>query len=178
MSEVYHQAAAEVGRRIAERGDRLVYGGTDVGLMGVLATNALRHGGEVTGIIPDKLEERGIGKAGLQEKVQTRDLRDRKGEMDRRSDAFLALPGGLGTLEEALEVLNLKYLRYHQKPVIFLNLGGFYDGLEAFFEVLYRERFTKPAVRRLYHMASGVDDIFDYLDRYEPVEIDEKWYIR
>ena len=112
------------------------------------------------------------------ELIISNDLRDRKAIMDEKSDAFIALPGGLGTLEEIIEVLNLKYLRYHQKPVIFLNHRAFYEPLFNAFGPFYEERFTKKAIQQLYAAISTVDEVFPYLDSYVPVQVEEKWYDR
>jgi uncharacterized protein (TIGR00730 family) len=98
--------------------------------------------------------------------------------MDEHADAFVALPGGLGTLEEIFEVLNLKYLRYHQKPVVFINHRGFYEPVFASFEQFYHERFTKRAVEKLYASLPDVASLFTYLESYEPVQVEEKWYDR
>ena len=98
--------------------------------------------------------------------------------MDEHSDAFVALPGGLGTLEEIIEVLNLKYLRYHQKPVVFINHKGFYEPLFAAFETFYEQRFTKRAIKKLYASLPSVPDLFPYLATYEPIQVEEKWYDR
>ena len=116
----YFTAARELGEKLARRGWRLVYGGGSVGLMGVLSRAVLAGGGHVTGVIPKALLDLGVGERGVSELIVTDGLRDRKAIMDERGDAFVALPGGLGTLEEVLEVLTLKQLGYHTKPVVVL----------------------------------------------------------
>ena len=116
----YFAAAVELGEKIARRGWRLIYGGGSVGLMGALARAVLDAGGHVTGVIPRALLDLGVGETKVSELVVTDGLRDRKAIMDERGDAFVALPGGLGTLEEVLEVLTLKQLGYHTKPVVVL----------------------------------------------------------
>ncbi len=123
----YFTAARELGEKLARRGWRLVYGGGSVGLMGALSRAVLAEGGHVPGVIPKALLDLGVGERGVSELVVTDGLRDRKAIMDERGDAFVALPGGLGTLEEVLEVLTLKQLGYHTKPVVVLDLDGFYD---------------------------------------------------
>lgn len=170
--------ACRAGSAIAERGHTLVFGGNKTGLMGHLAASARSAGGRIIGIVPRKLNEMGRTFTDCDEQIVTEDLRDRKALMDQRSDAFIALPGGLGTYEEIIEVLNLKYLRYHSKPVIFLNHKGFYDPLFAAFESLYAGRFTKRAIERLYADLPDVESIFPYLERYQPVQVEEKWYDR
>ena len=168
----------ELGAAIGREGHTLVFGGNNTGLMCVLADAVKDNGGKVIGVVPRKLEELGRSYRRSDELVITRDLRDRKAVMDERSDAFVALPGGLGTLEEIIEVLNLKYLRYHQKPVVFINHRGFYEPLFAAFASFYAERFTKRAVERLYTALPAVDDLFPYLEAYQPVQVEEKWYDR
>jgi len=172
------ELAEQLGRTIGERGHTLVFGGNNTGLMRRLADAVKDHGGTVIGVVPQKLHELGRAYLRSDELIVTRDLRDRKAVMDETSDAFVALPGGLGTLEEIIEVLNLKYLRYHQKPVVFINHHDFYAPLFAAFEAFYQQRFTKRAVERLYAALPGVEDLFPYLDSYQPVQVEEKWYDR
>ena len=174
----YVELAMELGRTIGENGNTLVYGGNITGLMGKLADSVKNAGGYVYGVVPRKLHELGRSYPRCDELIISEDLRDRKAIMDEQADAFIALPGGLGTLEEIIEVLNLKYLRYHRKPVIFINHRGFYDSLFACFEQYYRENFTKRAVEQLYASLSTVDEILPYLDQYVPVQVEEKWYDR
>ena len=174
----YWDLTRELATAIAQRGDTLVYGGTKVGLMREIADAAQAAGGKVIGVVPEKLREIGYANEACDEVLLTGDLRERKGKMDALADAFVALPGGLGTLEEVAEVLSLKYLRYHQKPVIFLNHEGFYDGLFQWWEKLYDERFTKRAMAQLYAAVPSVEAMYAYLDRYEPVTVEEKWYDR
>ena len=147
VEEKYFAAARELGEKLARRRWRLVYGGGSVGLMGVLSRAVLAHGGHVTGVIPKVLLDLGVGNRGVSELIVTDGLRDRKAVMDERGDAFVALPGGLGTLEEVLEALTLKQLGYHTKPVAVLDLHGFYEplwtqirlNLGAFMQDLFRQ---------------------------------------
>jgi len=176
VEQRYANLAVRLGDAIGKKGHTLVYGGNNTGLMGKLADAAKASGGRVLGVVPQKLHDLGRTYRNCDELVVSRDLRDRKAIMDEQSDAFIALPGGLGTLEEIIEVLNLKYLRYHKKPVIFINHGGFYDSLFGVFEQYYRERFTKRAVERLYASLPDIDHVFPYLENYVPVEVEEKWY--
>jgi len=107
--------------------------------------------------------------------IVTQDMRERKAIMESRADAFVALPGGFGTLEEILEVLTLKQLRTHQKPIVLLNAEGFYDHLLKLFEQLYEERFTKAEYRRFYHVAARPAEVFAHLDGYQPPTAGNKW---
>jgi len=171
----YFAAAEELGAKLARRGWRLIYGGGGVGLMGSLARAVLAHGGEVTGIIPKALLELGVGDTGLTELVVTDGLRDRKAIMDERGDAFVALPGGLGTLDEVLEALTLKQLGYHRKPIAVLDLHGFFDPLWAQFQRGIDEGFIKPEFLDLWYPAPDIDALLRYLDDYEPHGYGLKW---
>ena len=144
---VYTEAAREVGRAIAERGLRLVYGGASVGLMGALADAALGAGGEVIGVMPRALIEREIEHKGLTELHEVASMHERKALMADLSDAFLALPGGAGTLEEVFEVWTWAQLGHHRKPVGLLNAGGYFDLLIAFLDHQRREKFVRPEHR-------------------------------
>ena len=174
IAPIYLETARALGAQIAARGDTLIYGGADLGLMGALARAVHAGGGRVVGIIPASLQARGIGYAIADEIIITQDLRERKAAMEARADAFITLPGGIGTLEELLEILTLRQLQAHTKPIILLNTAGYYASLFALFAHLYRERFAKP-FENLYHVADDVDGIFDYLDAYEPFLAPSKW---
>lgn len=131
---LYSDAAAEVGRWIGEHRGQLVYGGGRNGLMGVLADAVLQSGGTVIGVIPEALIEREIAHPGCTELHVVQTMHERKQTMAERSDAFLALPGGIGTLEELFEVWTWRQLGYHQKPIGIMNVGGHYDSLYTFLE--------------------------------------------
>jgi uncharacterized protein (TIGR00730 family) len=156
--------AAELGRAVAARRWGLVYGGGDVGLMGVAARAALEAGGHVTGIIPRGLLEREQGLDAVSELIVTETLRERKGVMFERSDVFVALPGGFGTLEEVVETLTLRQLRYHDKPILFLNTAGFYDPLLAFFAHAVDSGFIAPAHLGLYAVAERVPALLELIE--------------
>ena len=168
-------ATVEFGTLLGQRGLTLVYGGASVGLMGQLAVAVQRAGGRVVGVIPQSLRDREIAYEAADELIVTRDLRERKAIMEARADAFVALPGGFGTLEEVLEVLTLKQLRTHTKPIVFLNTAGFYDRLLAVFEQLYEQRFTKAAYRDFYHVATQPADALHHLDHHRPAPDVTKW---
>ncbi|MBI5799421.1 MAG: TIGR00730 family Rossman fold protein [Verrucomicrobia bacterium] len=171
----YAEAAVELGMLIGQRGLTLVYGGASVGLMGRLAVAVQRGGGRVVGVIPQSLRDREIAYESADELIVTRDLRERKAIMESRADAFVALPGGFGTLEEVLEVLTLKQLRTHEKPIVFLNTAGFYDRLLAVFEHLYEQRFTKADYRHSYSIATQPADVLHHLDHPRPAPDVTKW---
>ncbi len=174
----YVELAESFGALLARRGMGLVYGGGRVGLMGALARAVHAHGGRVVGVIPDFLRAQEVAYEDADELIVTRDLRERKAIMESRSDAFVALPGGFGTLEEILEILTLKQLATHAKPVVFLNTRGFFDPLLALFEQLYREQFTKAEYRDHYHVAAAAHEALDHIERYQPPAPVAKWFER
>ena len=139
--ESYLEAAREVGREIGRRGWQLVYGGGNVGLMGALADAALAHGARVVGVIPRTLFQREVAHLALHEQLVVDTMHQRKQAMAERAHAFLALPGGIGTLEELYEVWTWRHLGYHDQPIGLLNAGGFYDGLLGFMHHTVAEGF-------------------------------------
>ena len=170
----YAEAAAEVGRAIAARSLSLVYGGAAVGLMGTLADAALSAGGKVIGVIPKALVDREIAHAGLSELCQVKSMHERKAMMADRSDAFLALPGGAGTLEEVFEAWTWAQLGHHQKPVGLLNVDGFFDDLIAFLDHQCRERFIRQEHRDMLIVESDPNRLLDRFAQYQPPVV-EKW---
>lgn len=152
-SPAYLQAASELGRRIAERGYGLLYGGATVGAMGALADAALAAGGEVVGVIPDVIREREIDHKGLTELHIVRTMHERKAMLSSRADAFIALPGGYGTMDEFIEIVTWAQLRIHAKPCVLVNVNHFYDGLLRFLDHTVREGFIVPENRGLVQVA-------------------------
>jgi len=152
---VYAQAAEAVGRLLASWGVGVVYGGGHVGLMGVVADAALRHGGKVIGVIPRAMVEEELAHGGLSELHVVTTMHERKALMAASSDGFLALPGGLGTAEEFFEIVTWRQLELHRKPVGLLNIEGYFDPLLAWIERGQSEGFIKP--RHAAHILSGTD---------------------
>lgn len=173
---VYFDAARELGTLLARRGCTLIFGAGCIGLMGEMARAVHAAGGHVVGVIPEKLVLKNVAYDASDEFIVTADMRRRKAIMEARADAFVAMPGGIGTLEEVLEVLVLKQLRYHAKPVVFLNTNGFFGPLLAMLDKQVNEHFAKASMRALFHVVSTPHEIFDYLDAYQPPESDEKWF--
>src|SRR6266849_4975331 len=158
----FMDAASSFGRALAENGIRLVYGGGSVGLMGALADSVLDNGGTVTGVIPDFLVNREHMLARAQERIITRDMHERKRGMFERADAFVALPGGVGTLEELVEQLTWAQLGRHRKPILIANIAGYWDPLLVMFDHLLGLGFLSS--KRLgYLVADNVDDILPTL---------------
>lgn len=142
-----------MGRRIAERGYGLLYGGATVGAMGTVADAALAAGGEVVGVIPDVIREREIDHKGLTELHIVRTMHERKALLSSRADAFVALPGGYGTMDEFIEIVTWAQLRIHSKPCVLVNVNRFYDGLLRFLDHTVREGFIVPENRGLVQVA-------------------------
>ncbi|KAB2879941.1 TIGR00730 family Rossman fold protein [bacterium] len=175
LEDSYYKAAHDMGALMVKNGYDLVFGGSNVGMMGAIARAVHSHGGKVTGVIPEFMHNRGIAYEASNELIVTTDLRERKKIMENRADAFIAMPGGFGTLEEILEVLTLKQLRSHTKPVILLNINGFFDPLAAFFELLYDGRFAKEDHRNMYFVAESCESVFEFLGSYTPALATSKW---
>lgn len=155
---IFLEAARALGRAIATRGWRLVYGGADVGLMGAMADAAMAHGGSVTGVIPRSLAEREIAHRGLTELVETGSMHERKAEMARRADAFLVLPGGLGTLDELCEILTWRLLGIHEKPVVLINIAGYWDAFLGMLDASVAAGFLHAAYRHLPLVAGDAEE--------------------
>ncbi len=175
IDKIYFDAAEELGEDIGKRGNTLLFGGGMTGLMGASARAAHESGGKVVGIIPKALNVKGVVYEFCDELSVTEGMRERKALMDSKSDAFIALPGGYGTLEELLEIITLKQLRYHNKPVVILNINGFFDKLLEQFECIIDWRFAKEECRELYYVARSVKETMDYIDEYVPHNYCDKW---
>jgi uncharacterized protein (TIGR00730 family) len=175
VDDKYYAAARELGEKLAKRTWRLVYGGGSVGLMGVLSRAVLAQGGHVTGVIPKALLDLGVGERGVSELIVTDGLRDRKAIMDERGDAFIALPGGIGTFEEVLEALTLKQLGYHVKAIAVLDLDGYFEPLWNQIQRGIDYGFIKAEFLDLWYPAPDVDALLRYLESYEPHAYVPKW---
>ena len=149
LSRTYADAAVALGRCLAEHGTDLVYGGASVGLMGVLADTVLASGGEVVGVIPKALAEKEVSHKHLTQLHVVGSMHERKALMAELSDAFIALPGGFGTIEELCEIITWGQLGFHRKPIGLLNVDGYFDSLLAFFDRAMHDQFVNSAHRRL-----------------------------
>lgn len=163
VSERYSQAAADVGKLIAENNMGLVYGGGRMGLMGMVADNVLSNGGKAIGIIPKHLQDREVRHETLNELHIVDTMHVRKQMMVDRSDAFIILPGGYGTLDEAFEILTWKQLGLHNKPIIFLNIFDFWTPLKELKQHLFEESFIKAEDLKLFTLVDSVDQIIPAL---------------
>jgi uncharacterized protein (TIGR00730 family) len=166
--ERYRRAAATVGATLAAHAIRLVYGGGRLGLMGAVADAALAAGGEVVGVIPRGLVDRELAHAGVTELIVVETLHERKAEMAERADAFLVLPGGLGTLEELAEVLSWAQLDLHAKPIGLLDVNGYFASLEAFLDHAVGEGFVAERHRNLLLRETDLDRLLAAFEAWEP----------
>jgi uncharacterized protein (TIGR00730 family) len=171
----FHEAAIELGTAIGSRGMTMVYGGARVGLMGAAADAALAHGAAVIGVLPQFLAGKEIAHSGLTELHIVQSMHERKAMMAARSDAFVALPGGVGTMEEFFEVLTWGQLGLHAKPCGLLNVAGFYDPLLAFLDGAVDQRLLKPAHRDLVTTAETVTALLERLSARQSAPAEPKW---
>lgn len=174
---IYQEAAEALGRHLAENGIQLVYGGGAVGLMGMVANAALTAGGEVIGIIPQSLKDAEVGHSGLTRLEVVDGMHARKARMAELSDAFIALPGGLGTLEELFEVWTWGQLGYHAKPLGLLEVNGFFDPLLTFLDHLVQERFVRQPHRDMLQRAASPAELVSALAAWKPLAA-PKWVDR
>ena len=163
----YLEVAAELGTLIAVRGHTLVYGGGNIGLMGALSDAALAHGGRVRGVILAEFIDRGYANSG-HEMRSVDDMRSRKRGLDELGDAYIALPGGFGTLEEILEMISFKQLGFHRKPIVFINTASYFEHLLRQFERGFGEAFIHERFRDLYHVADTPRGALDFIEACAP----------
>lgn len=175
LDSSYYSAAEDVGRAMVAKGWDLVYGGGGIGLMGSVARAVKDAGGRVVGVIPDFMVERELAYRQADELVTVGSMRERKRVMEERAAAFLALPGGIGTLEELAEIMTLRYMKRIDKPVVVFNQGGYYNDLFQFFDRMTRERFKSPGLQSLYSVAESVAQIWPLLEAPCAFEADEVW---
>jgi uncharacterized protein (TIGR00730 family) len=169
----FAEVATDLGQEMGRRGIRLIYGGGRVGLMGKVADAVMASGGEVTGIIPRHLEDDEVGHRGLTELKVVDSMHTRKRMMFDLSDAFVVLPGGAGTLDEAFEVITWRQLRLHDKPVIIVNVDGYWDKLIALFDHIIDAGFARPATRQHFSVVNNIGRLFDLLAQQpDTAEID------
>jgi uncharacterized protein (TIGR00730 family) len=176
LDDKYHVAATQVGQEIARRQWALVYGGGKTGLMGTVARGVKAGGGRVVGVIPGFMKERELEFTEADELISVITMRERKTLMETRADAFLALPGGWGTLEELMEILTLAHLEVLRKPIVILNQDGFFDDLLRFNERIIAEKFMRETIRLKYSVARTVEEIFPLIEGWSHQPGDAKWY--
>ena len=170
----YAQAAAAFGRALAMRGHTLVYGGGSVGLMKIAAESALAAGGRVIGVITEQLMVREVGHPGLSELIVLPTMHERKARMAALSGAFVGLPGGLGTFDEFCEMATWNQLGIHVKPLVLLDVEGYFDGFRAQIDRGVADGFLKPEHRTMVQIVTHVDDVFDAIARWQGPPL-SKW---
>ena len=175
---VSREATAQLARLLAEEGIGVVYGGGGVGLMGALADAVIAEGGELTGVIPRSLVDREIAHRDVMDMRVVGSMHERKALMADLADAFIALPGGIGTLEELFEVYTWAQLGLHQKPCALLNVEGYYDGIEDFLSHAVAERFLREETRALLLVDSNPATLLERLHNFEPRAVVPKWIDR
>jgi uncharacterized protein (TIGR00730 family) len=177
VDQRYKDNAKMIGTMLAQKGIDVVYGGGRVGLMGIVADAAMNAGGKVIGIIPQHIQAKEIEHHGLTELHVVDSMHTRKRMMAEKSDAFVVLPGGFGTLDEAFEIITWKQLQLHEKPVIIFNDNGFWTPLIALMDNLIQSGFANDKHRSLYQIADTLPDIFEILKKpiIKPPPIETKW---
>ena len=162
-NRAYETEARRLGNLMAKRGVRLVYGGGRIGLMGVVADAVSAGGGDVVGIIPEFLLHLEVGNDQAGELIVTDTMHTRKAKMYEMSDAAIVLPGGIGTMDETIEVMTWKQLRQHDKPIVVMNVDGYWDPFVALIDSIVDGGFAHPKIRDLISVVAGADDVFDAL---------------
>ncbi len=170
----YFALAQELGQAVALSGAGMVFGGGQRGLMGAVARGVRKECGRIIGVIPERLNKPGIAYTECTEIFETQTMHERKQRMEDLAGAFIALPGGFGTLEEVLEVITLRQLGYHDKPIVIINLDGFFDPMLEQFERLYAENFAHVAYRALYAVANDASEAMAFIQSYVPVDLPDK----
>jgi uncharacterized protein (TIGR00730 family) len=173
----YRTAAINLGEALVARGLGLVYGGANIGLMGVLAHSVMNAGGEVIGVIPQSMVKRELAFTGVSDLRVTGSMHERKAVMADLSDGFIAMPGGLGTLEELFEILTWTQLGIYHKPAGVLNVEGYFDALLAFLDYAVAERFIKDEYRSMLIVDRDPNQLLDHFASYVPPKV-EKWLDR
>jgi uncharacterized protein (TIGR00730 family) len=171
----YYEAGEAVGRALVAEGWGLIYGGGNVGMMHSVAHSAKGAGGYVVGVIPDFMKKRELAYHQADELITVDSMRERKRIMEERAAAFLALPGGIGTLEELAEILTLRSINRIDKPIVVFNQEGYYDDLFSFFERMTRERFKSSGMKKLFGVARQVEEIWPLLKAPSSYDSDPIW---
>ena len=171
----FFKDAQKLGEQIGKLGWQLIYGGTDQGLMREVALATIEHGGTITGIIPECIYKQGVAAKYLDHLIIASDMKERKHLLRENATAFIALPGGWGTLEEITEVITLKQLGEHQKPIVFVNTDGFYNELMLFIDAIQQKGFVPSAYDKLYQVVDNAEEAILYLSNYVVEKIENKY---
>lgn len=174
---VYRQRAEELAVELVKRKIRMIYGGGSVGLMGVLADKFLEKGGDVTGVIPNFLDDLEVGHKAVEDMQKVSSMHERKALMEQLCEGVITLPGGFGSLDETFEILTWAQLGLHQKPIGLLNVNGYYDFLLKQLDVMVEEGFLKSQNRDLLIVSESINELLEKMGNYRPVHHD-KWLNR
>lgn len=172
LAQSYLDAVYALGAEMAARGHSLVYGGGAQGVMGAAARGVRENGGEVLGVAPDFFNVDGILYDGCTQFIYTKTMRQRKQIMEERAEAFVLAPGGIGSFEEFFEILTLKQLGRHNKPIAVLNTNGYYEPMQEMMKHMVRQNFAKPACLEIYRLFDCGGALLDYLEGYDPEAVD------
>ena len=175
VDPIYRKTSEALGRALAERNVGVIYGGAKVGLMCAVAEAALAAGRRVIGVIPEVLVDLEVAHHGITELYVTDTMHTRKALIGQRADAFIALPGGLGTLEELFEIIVGKQLRFHSKPIVLLNVAAFFDPLLAMLNHGIEHKFIKPSAHDLFYVADSTESALAHLENYQAPNVADKW---
>jgi len=168
INDKYKEAGRILGEKLARRGHGLVFGAGDNGVMGSVARGVYEQGGELIGVSPRFFNVDGILFGNCTELIYTDTMRERKKILEDSSDAFIIAPGGVGTLDEFYEILTLKQLQQHNKPIAIFNFDGYYDGILEWMKVAVKKEFISDITIDLYKVSDSVDEILDYIENYKP----------
>lgn len=170
----FMEAGVELGKEMAKRGHGLVFGGGRNGMMGAVARGVEEGNGNILGIAPKFFEDSNaeISFKNCTEFIHTADMRERKKLLDEKSDAFIIAPGGIGTFDEFFEILTLKQLGRHNKPIVMWNLNNYYDNLENMMQVSVDKHFITDDCRKLYRITKNIDKMLNYIENYDPTVVD------
>ena len=163
IDDQYKKEAYELARLISNENKKIVFGAGATGVMGAVARGAKENGGYLVGVVPHHLNNSGLIYDNCDELILTDTLRERKRIMDEKADAFMALPGGVGTLEELMEIITLKQLKRHDKPIVVLNTNGYYESLFCQIDTMIKENFLKSENGELFHIADTAKEAIEYL---------------
>jgi len=172
IDKSYITAVEELGEKMVERGHGLVFGAGAHGLMGAAARGVTRKGGEMIGVTPTFFDVEGVIYQECTQLVFTETMRERKYHLENYSDAFIIVPGGIGTFDEFFEILTLKQLNQHQKAIVVLNINGYYDEMKQLLETTIEKGFLHPECRELLFYADTADEALDYIENYQGKEVD------
>lgn len=172
IDENFKITVEELGRKLAERGHSLVYGAGANGLMGAVARGVYEKKGEIIGVVPTFFNVDGVLFPHCTELIKTKTMRERKQIMEDNADAFIMVPGGIGTYDEFFEILTLKQLKQHSKPVVIFNINNYYDEMDKMMKKAVEEGFVSKPTIYLYEIIDNIDKIFEYIENYESIDFD------